>query len=75
MAKPQLNCSVIVQALPEQTQAERAIYAYSYQITIENTGDITAQVIARHWRITDANNLVQEVQGLALVAPRAQRLS
>jgi len=67
MAKPQLSCSVIVQALPEQTQAERAIYAYSYQITIENTGDIAAQVIARHWRITDANNLVQEVQGLALV--------
>ena len=32
-----------------------------------NSGDITAQLIARHWIITDANGHVEEVRGLAVV--------
>jgi ApaG protein len=67
MAHPQFTCRVVVQPVPEQTHPDQAQYAYSYTITIENTGDITAQLIARHWHITDASGTVQEVQGLAVV--------
>ena len=67
MSNPQFKSSVLVQALPEQTNATQAIYAFSYTITLENIGDITAQVVARHWDITDAQGTVQQVSGLALV--------
>lgn len=67
MAHPQFKCSVLVQPLPEQTQAEQGVFAFSYQITIENVGDITAQLIGRHWQITDARGEVQRVDGLAVV--------
>ena len=34
---------------------------------IKNTGTVAAQLISRHWIITDANNQVQEVRGLGVV--------
>jgi ApaG protein len=67
MANPQIKCTVLVQVLPEQTDALQGVHAFSYQITLENTGDIAAQVIARHWHITDARGFEQTVDGLALV--------
>ena len=67
MAHPQFKCSVLVQVLPEQTQLEQGVYAFSYTITIENIGDITAQLVGRHWLITDAHGTRQEVHGLAVV--------
>jgi len=67
MANPQLKCTVLVQVLPEQTDAQQGVHAFGYQITLENTGDIAAQVIARHWHITDARGFEQTVDGLALV--------
>ena len=40
---------------------------FAYTITITNTGSAAAQLISRHWIITDANNKVQEVRGLGVV--------
>ena len=42
-------------------------YVFSYTITITNTGDVAAQLVARHWIITDGENRVQEVKGLGVV--------
>jgi ApaG protein len=67
MAHPQFTCSVLVQPLPEQTQAEQGLFAFSYTISIENSGDVSAQLVARHWHISDAKGQVQEVHGLAVV--------
>jgi len=67
MAHPHFHCSVVVEPLDEQTSPERDQYAFSYTITIENRGDVTAQLIGRHWTITDANGHTQEVHGLAVV--------
>ena len=36
-------------------------------MTIHNSGDIAAQLVARHWVITDATGHVEEVRGLAVV--------
>ena len=67
MASPRFTCSVVVQALPEQTHLEQGLHAYSYTVTIENTGDVLAQLVGRHWEITDARGQVQRVDGLAVV--------
>jgi ApaG protein len=53
--------------LPEQSDEEEGRYVFAYTITITNTGTIPAQLISRHWIITDAENKVQEVRGLGVV--------
>jgi ApaG protein len=59
--------SVAVRHLPDQSQPDASLYAFAYTITIRNTGDVTGQLIARHWIITDANGGVEEVRGLGVV--------
>ena len=67
MAQPQFTSRVVVRALPEQTDAAQQLYAFAYTVTIRNSGDIAAQLIARHWRITDHRGGLQEVRGLGVV--------
>ena len=67
MAKPRFTSSVAVRPLPEQTDPAQQRYGYAYTVTIRNTGDVAAQVIARHWQISDLNGVVQQVRGLGLV--------
>lgn len=42
-------------------------YVYSYTITIANQSERPAQLISRHWLITDEDNGVQEVRGMGVV--------
>ena len=67
MPHPEFTCSVSVQHLPEQSDPKQQLYAFAYTVTIRNTGDITAQLIARRWVITDAEDHRDEVRGLAVV--------
>jgi ApaG protein len=67
MAKPEFSCKVVVRPLPEQTDAAKDQYAYAYTVTIANTGDTAAQLIARQWWISDQGGQVQEVRGLGVV--------
>jgi ApaG protein len=53
--------------VPEQSDPGSGRYVFAYTITLRNTGNVTAQLISRHWIITDANNQVQEVRGLGVV--------
>ena len=62
-----LTCTVSVRHLPEQSDPAAGVHAYAYTVSIRNTGDVTAQLIARHWIITDARGHVEEVRGLAVV--------
>lgn len=50
-------------------QSDPAInrYVFAYTISISNTGNVAAQLISRHWIITDAESHVQEVRGLGVV--------
>ena len=67
MAKPEFECSVRVQYLPEQSQPPDGPFAFSYTVTVRNSGDVKAQLVARQWLVTDANGRVEEVRGLAVV--------
>jgi ApaG protein len=53
--------------IPDQSDPEEQRYVFSYTITITNQGSIPAQLVTRHWIITDANNRVQEVRGRGVV--------
>jgi ApaG protein len=67
MSRPELSCSVATRYLPDQSSAQEDIYAFAYTIAIRNTGDVTAQVIGRHWVITHGSGQVEEVRGLGVV--------
>jgi len=53
--------------LEDQSAPSDDHYVWAYQVTIENTGGDTVQLINRHWRITDAMGRMQEVKGEGVV--------
>jgi ApaG protein len=53
--------------LADQSDPSRNQYVFAYTITITNVGAVPAQLISRHWIITDAEHKVQEVKGLGVV--------
>ena len=67
MAHPEFTCSVVVRHLAEQSDPQAQQYAFAYTVTIRNTGDVTGQLIGRHWVVTDGHGHTDEVRGLAVV--------
>lgn len=63
----QFQVEVAPQYLPEQSAPGDSVYCFAYTITITNTGLVPAQLISRHWRITDATGKTEEVKGLGVV--------
>ena len=63
----EFSVSVETAYVEDQSDIEQNRYVFSYTITITNTGSMAAQLISRHWIITDANDSVQEVRGLGVV--------
>jgi ApaG protein len=53
--------------LPDQSDEENDQYVFAYTIRILNQGQVPAQVISRHWLITDAEEQVQEVRGMGVI--------
>ena len=66
-SKYDITVAVKTAYLPEQSDPARSTYVFAYTITITNTGEVAAQLISRHWIITDADSQVQEVKGLGVV--------
>ncbi|SFP06954.1 Co2+/Mg2+ efflux protein ApaG [Pseudomonas borbori] len=69
MADPryQVDVSVTTRYLPEQSQPEQDRFAFAYDVTIVNQGQLPAKLLSRHWLITDGNGHVQEVRGAGVV--------
>ena len=63
----QILIDVATQYIDEQSHPEDNQFVFSYTINISNIGTLTAQLLSRHWIITDANNEVQEVKGEGVV--------
>ena len=53
--------------LAGQSDPSRNQFVFAYTITITNTGAVAAQLISRHWIITDGEHQVQEVKGPGVV--------
>jgi len=64
-------CPIIVEVeneyAAEHSEPDQGRFVFIYDISIHNTGHRAAQLISRHWVITDADGEVDEVQGEGVV--------
>ena len=68
LSKPyEIAVKAATQYLVDQSDEAASRYVFAYTITLRNLGSVPAQLISRHWIITDAQGLVQEVRGLGVV--------
>ena len=51
----------------EHSEPDEDRFVFAYTITLVNRGSVTAQLISRHWFITDADNRTEEVEGEGVV--------
>jgi ApaG protein len=65
--KYEIAITVATQYMPDQSDPDAERYFFAYTITVANSGSVTAQLISRHWVITDAEGKVEEVRGLGVV--------
>ena len=67
MPKYQFSVEVEPRFLPDQSEPERGLFGFAYTVTVHNTGEVAAQLISRHWIISDAQGRTEEVKGLGVV--------
>ncbi len=67
MTSDLLDVTVTTRYIDDQSAPDRDSYVFTYSVSIKNKGQVGAQLIARHWIITDANNHVEEIRGLGVV--------
>ncbi len=65
--KYEISVSAQTQYMAEQSDENSQRFVFAYTITIRNTGNVAAQLISRHWVISDARGETQEVRGLGVV--------
>ncbi|MEW6292412.1 MAG: Co2+/Mg2+ efflux protein ApaG [Pseudomonadota bacterium] len=65
--KYEIEVTVETQYLPDQSDPGEERYFFAYRIHITNVGTVAAQLVSRHWMITDAEGKVEEVRGLGVV--------
>lgn len=53
--------------LADQSEPDDHHFVFAYTVRITNKGQQSAQVIGRHWIITDADQQTEEVRGLGVV--------
>ena len=58
-----ISVEVAPRFLDDQSAPEDGRFAFAYTIRIHNQGRVAARLVARHWRITDANGRVEHVDG------------
>ncbi|MCP4188129.1 MAG: Co2+/Mg2+ efflux protein ApaG [Gammaproteobacteria bacterium] len=62
-----IQVNVETRYIEDQSNAEQNCYVFAYTITIKNKGEQSAQLLSRHWVITDSNHKVQEFSGDGVV--------
>jgi ApaG protein len=67
MARYAFQVEVDPRYLPEQSAPDQGVWSFAYTITIRNTGEVPAQLISRHWVITNELAQVEEVKGLGVI--------
>jgi ApaG protein len=67
MKSHEFSVTVQPRYLADQSDPAEQQYIFAYTIRITNSGAEPAQLISRHWIITDGNQQEQEVRGLGVV--------
>ena len=63
----EIKVSVTSEYVEGQSQPEKGKYTFAYHVTITNLGTAPAQLISRHWIITDGEGNSREVKGLGVI--------
>ncbi len=63
----QVEVSVVTHYVEAQSEPADDRFVFAYTITITNNGSQSAQLMSRHWIITDASGEVEEVRGEGVV--------
>jgi ApaG protein len=63
----EFSVSVRPKYLDAHSNPEEQHFVFAYTVTIRNSGEHAAQLVSRHWIITDGNNQVEEVRGEGVV--------
>jgi ApaG protein len=53
--------------LADQSDPARGVYTFAYHVNIINTGEVSVQLLSRHWIITDGNGHTEEVRGEGVI--------
>jgi ApaG protein len=62
-----LTVRVAVSFLPEQSEPDKGRWFWSYHIRVENEGQMAAQLMTRHWVISDGRGAKSIVEGDGVV--------
>jgi ApaG protein len=62
-----IEITVQLQFLENQSQPEQGKFVWAYTITVANHGPEIVQLLTRHWMITDANGTRHDVRGPGVV--------
>lgn len=64
---PRFEVSVKVSFVAQESRPESGFYFFAYRVRITNQGNAPAQLLSRHWIITDALGQVEEVRGAGVI--------
>ncbi len=65
-----IRVQVTTKFLAEHSSPNEHEYRFAYFIRISNTGTETAQLVSRHWVITNANGEEEQVRGEGVVGEK-----
>ncbi len=64
---PEFEITTTTVYVDSESNPEQNYYFFAYKMTIRNQGDTSAQLMSRHWFITDQYGHVEEVKGPGVV--------
>lgn len=73
-AIPQIQINAKVTYIASESNPESNYYFFAYKIKIQNQGSRPAQLMSRHWIITDDSGHVEEVRGAGVVGAQPRIL-
>ncbi len=62
-----ITIEVQSQFIAEQSEPDQQRYVFSYSISLHNVGQLSAQLLTRHWIITNGDGLIQHVKGSGVI--------
>jgi ApaG protein len=62
-----IRISVTSAFRPDRSEPGQGRWLFAYTVRLANEGDVAAQLVSRHWTITDANGELEEVVGDGVV--------
>jgi ApaG protein len=63
----EITVTTRTQFVPDQSDDAASRFVFAYTIIIRNTGSMPAQLISRHWIISNSQGEKQEVRGLGVI--------